>query len=189
MVAGLSALVASVVLSGCSDVSGTGDLDYVPGEGQVVEVAEDDREEPVEVSGETVQGEPLDLTDLRGQVVVVNMWWSGCGPCIKEMPMLVEAEAELPSDDTEFVGINIRDLSTDNAAAFERKAGVDYPSLYDPGSETLPRFGRYEPFSQPSTLVLDRDGRVAALINGPVPSKTTLTSLVEDVAAEDATDG
>lgn len=171
-------------LTGCSDVSGTGDLDYVPGDGRVIEVPEAEREDPVEISGETVQGESLDLADLRGQVVVVNVWWSNCGPCIKEMPMLVEAEGELPADDTEFVGINIRDLSPDAAAAFERDRGVDYPSFYDPGSSTLPRFGSYEPYSPPATLVLDREGRVAAMVNGPVPSRTTLTSVVEDVVAE-----
>jgi thiol-disulfide isomerase/thioredoxin len=173
-------------LVGCSDVSGTGDLEYVPGDGKVIEVPSADREDPVEVSGETVQGEQLDLADLRGQVVVVNMWWSGCGPCRTEMPMLVEAEDELPADDTEFVGINIRDLSTDLAESFERERGVDYPSIYDPDSSTLPAFGSYEPYSPPATLVLDRDGRVAALINGPVPSKTTLTSLVEELVEEPA---
>lgn len=173
-------------VTGCSDVSGTGDLEYVAGDGKVIEVPAEKREEPVEISGETVQGEPLDLADLRGQVVVVNMWWSGCGPCRTEMPMLVEAEGELPADDTEFVGINIRDLSTENAASFERERGVDYPSIYDPDSSTLPRFGSYEPYSPPATIVLDRDGRVAALINGPVPSKTTLTALVEELVGETA---
>ena len=181
----VGALLAGA-LTGCSDVSGTGDLEYVPGDGKVIEVPVDEREDPVEVSGDTVQGEPLDLADLRGQVVVVNMWWSGCGPCRTEMPMLVDAEAELPAVDTEFVGINIRDLSPDNAASFERERGVDYPSIYDPESSTITGFGSYEPYSAPATLVLDRDGRVAALINGPIPSKTTLTSLVEDLVAEPA---
>jgi thiol-disulfide isomerase/thioredoxin len=160
----------------------------VPGDGQVVEVAPDDREGPVDLAGETVQGDALDLADLRGEVVVVNMWWSGCGPCIKEMPMLVEAEGELPADETAFVGINIRDLAPENAAAFERDAGVDYPSLYDPGSTIVDEFGRYTPYAPPTTWVLDREGRVAALINGPVPSKTTLVTLVEEIADED-TDG
>ena len=64
-----------------------------PGEGNVTEVAIDDREGPVELAGETVQGDDLDLADLRGQVVVVNVWWSLCGPCRSEMPMLVDAEA------------------------------------------------------------------------------------------------
>jgi thiol-disulfide isomerase/thioredoxin len=167
-------------------VGGTGDLDYVAGEGQVVQVAPAEREQPVEVSGETVQGEPLDLADLRGEVVVVNVWWSGCAPCIKEMPMLVQAEEELDPDLVEFVGINIRDASADNAAAFERQVGVDYPSLYDPGSEALLAFGSYQPLATPSTVLLDRDGRVAALITGEVPSKGTLTELVEEIGAEES---
>ncbi len=156
----------------------------MPGDGKVVEVAIDDREGPVDLAGETVQGDDLDLADLRGQVVVVNMWWSGCGPCRTEMPMLVEAQGELPADDTEFVGINIRDQAPENAEAFERDLGVDYPSIYDPGSELLDAFGRYTPYAPPTTLVLDREGRVAALINGPVPSKSTLTTVVEDVLEE-----
>jgi hypothetical protein len=103
------------------------------------------------------------------------------------MPMLVEAEDELGKDQPDqvaFVGINIRDLAPETAAAFEKDRGVDYPSLYDPGSETLLDMGKYAPYAPPATLVLDREGRVAALINGPIPSKTTLTSVVEDTLAE-----
>ncbi|MCR1783616.1 TlpA family protein disulfide reductase [Nocardioides carbamazepini] len=179
-----------LVVSACSNIGGTGDLDYISGDGKVVLVDEGDREEPLEISGTTVQGEPLDVTDLRGKVVVLNVWWSGCGPCRTEMPMLVDADKELAEeqpDQVAFVGINIRDLAAETAAAFERDRGVDYPSLYDPGSETLLDMGRYAPYAPPATLVLDREGRVAALINGAIPSKTTLTSLVEDTLAE--TDG
>lgn len=180
-----AALAALLLMSGCSDIGGTGDLEYVAGDGQVVEVARADREPPVDVSGTTVQGDPLDVSDLQGKVVVLNVWWSGCGPCRTEMPMLVEAEATYDEADVAFVGINIRDLAPENAAAFERDRGVDYPSLYDPGSETLLGLGRYAPYAPPATLVLDREGRVAALINGAIPSKSTLTTLVDDTLAED----
>ena len=186
MIRQLGALLALLLLvTACSDVEGTGDLTYVAGDGQVVEVAPDDREDPVEISGTTVQGESLDLDDLRGKVVVLNVWWSGCGPCRTEMPMLVEAEDEL-GEEVAFVGINIRDLAPENAEAFERDRGVDYPSLYDPGSDTLLAFGSYQPLATPSTLLLDREGRVAALITGEVPSKGTITDLVEEIGAEEA---
>lgn len=187
--AALPLAALALLVSGCSDVGSTGDLEYVAGEGQVIEVPTGDREEPVDIAGDTVQGEPLDVTDLRGGVVVLNVWWSGCGPCRTEMPMLVQAEDELQRehpDEVSFVGINIRDLAPENAAAFERDRGVDYPSIYDPGSETLLEMGSFAPPSMPATLVLDRDGRVAALINGPVPSKSTLTTLVEETLAESA---
>lgn len=160
----------------------------MPGEGNVTEVRAEDRGDPVEVSGDTVDGGQLDLADLRGKVVVVNVWWSGCGPCRAEMPMLVAAEKELPRQGVAFVGVNIRDLAPETAAAFERERGVDYPSIYDPGSETLDEFGRYRPASMPSTVVLDEDGRVAVLISGEIPSQTTLVTLVEDLIAE-ASDG
>lgn len=179
------ALIAALVLmAGCSDIGGTGDLDYVPGDGQVIEVAKGDREDPVEFAGTTVQGDALDVTDLRGKVVVLNVWWSGCGPCRTEMPMLVDTEAEVDADEVAFVGINIRDLAPENAAAFERDRGVEYPSLYDPGSETLLRLGKFSPHATPATILLDKDGRVAALINGPIPSKSTLSTLIDDTLAE-----
>lgn len=180
-----AALCAALVLMvGCSDISGTGDGDYVPGDGQVIEVARGDREDPVDFSGTTVQGDQLDVTDLRGKVVVLNVWWSGCGPCRTEMPMLNDAESEVDAEEVAFVGINIRDLAPENAASFERDRGVSYPSLYDPGSETLLRLGKYAPHATPATIVLDPDGRVAALINGPIPSKSTLTTLIGDTLAE-----
>lgn len=177
-------LLAALLLGGCSGLSGTDDLEYVGGDGAITQVPPDEREAPVEVSGEALDGGQVDLADFRGGVTVVNVWWSGCGPCLSEMPLLVSASDEL--DDVEFVGINIRDNSADVARAFERRTGVDYPSIYDPGSETLLRFGRkYIPRSMPTTVVLDREGRVAALINGVIPSQTTLTELVSDVSDED----
>ena len=95
------------------------------------------------------------------------------------------SDAEL-GEQVSFVGINIRDLAPENAQAFERDRGVDYPSIYDPGSETLDEFGRYRPASMPSTAVLDRPGRVAALISGEIPSQTTLVTLVEGLLDEDS---
>lgn len=180
-----SLLAVALLASGCSGLQGTGDGDYVPGEtgNNATEVAVDDREAPVDLDGTTLDGEGLELDDLRGEVVVVNVWWSGCAPCRAEMPMLVEAAADL---DAKFVGINIREQSEAAARAFEKRYGVTYPSIYDPGSETVLAFGnKYFPRSMPSTVVLDRDGRVAALVSGPIPSRTTLDTIVEKVAAED----
>ncbi|GEP33722.1 hypothetical protein NSZ01_14900 [Nocardioides szechwanensis] len=179
----LVALTSLVALAGCTSLQGTNDGGYVPGKGGVAEIALDNREKAVDLDAETVDDGRLDLADLRGEVVVVNVWWSGCAPCRTEMPMLVEASEEL---DAKFVGINTRDLSVDAVRAFERSAGVTYPSYYDPGGETLLAFGaRYSPRAMPTTLVLDREGRVAAVVTGAIPSKTTLVDLVEEIAAED----
>jgi thiol-disulfide isomerase/thioredoxin len=119
-------------------------------------------------------------------VVVVNTWWSGCTPCRTEMPMLVEAAEEL-SDDAAFVGINIRDPSAAQGQAFERSLDIAYPSLYEPDGKALLAFsGKISLGRIPTTAILDREGRVAAVIAGEIPSKLTLTEVVEDIAAEPA---
>ena len=115
---------------------------------------------------------------------MVNVWGAWCAECRTETPLLVDAADELPGGAT-VVGIDIRDSSKDNALAYVRGFGMPYPSIYDPGSETLLDFPPpFNPRDIPSTVVLDRQGRVAALIRGELPSKLTLLDVVEKVAAE-----
>lgn len=185
LTAGL-ALACSVVLgtAGCSSLRGTDDgVTYIQGGGAVSEYAPDEREDPVVLrdqpttTGGTVSIEP-------GTVTVVNVWWSGCGPCRTEMPLLTEADREL-GDSVDFVGINIRDTSASQAATFERARGVDYPSIYAPDGRALLAFsGSVAPQTMPSTAVLDTEGRVAAVISGEIPSKQTLLDVVETVVEE-----
>ena len=99
--------------------------------------------------------------------------------------MLVEAAADVEGD-ASFLGIDIRDNSAAPARAFMEKYGATYPSIYDPSGKALLAFsGEVSPQTVPTTLVLDREGRVAATVRGPLPSKLTLVELVKEVAAED----
>lgn len=142
-----------------------------------------ERGEPVELSGEDLRGDPISLADLRGEVAVVNVWWSACPPCRTEMPHLVSA-AEQTQGDAAFVGINIRDSSVEQAQSFVRSFDVTYPSFYDPSGKALLAFaGTLSPRSIPSTVVLDRKGRVAAAVIGALPSEQTLVDIVDQVAA------
>ena len=178
----LGLLLALPVLAGCSGgLDGTGDANYVAGSGAVTQVAVDEREGPVEISGTTLDDEPIDLADYRGEVVVLNLWGSWCIPCRAEAPRLQEASENL---DAAFVGLSFRESSFDNARAFEREFAITYPTIADSGEGTL-ALGRFRPTSPPTTYVLDREGRVAALITGAVRSLSTLEELVEEVAAED----
>lgn len=184
--------LATVLLSGCTGLPSTGDKGFVSGGGQIRTLEPDDRDEPVELAGEDLDGEPLDLADLRGKVVVVNVWGSWCGPCRTEMPDLVEAAGSLAADDVpvEFVGINVRDPDVAQAQGFVRTFEVPYPSFYSPdGKALLPFSGTVPPSRIPSTVLLDTEGRVAAVVLGPVPSALTLEGLVEDVAGEGGSDG
>ncbi len=170
--------------AGCSDLQGSGDLDYVPGDGQVVQVDADERGDVVDITGTSLDGDDVDLGELRGRIVVLNVWGSWCNPCRAEAPRLVEAQRQL-DDDAAFVGLFSRADNTDAARAFEREYGITYPTIDDDGESLLALGPRFAPRGAPNTILLDRTGRVAAVISGAVPSATTLVQLVEEIAAED----
>ena len=160
---------------------------YVSGDTTVQVIAPDERGAPVEgVAGTTLTGEQLDVADLRGGLVVLNVWGSWCGPCHGEAPDLVAAEQELGAgtgEDVRFVGLNIRDRSVEAAQGFEEEYGIDWPSLYDPDSALLLRLAGEIPTNVvPATLVLDEQGRVAARMLAQV-DRATLVGVVEDVVA------
>jgi thiol-disulfide isomerase/thioredoxin len=115
---------------------------------------------------------------------VAVVWGSWCAPCRAEAPDVVAAAREL-DDRAQFVGINIRDASAEQARSFVRTFDVPYPSYFSPDGEAMLAFsGTLTPNSIPSFVVLDADGRVAASIIGELPSRTTLVDVVEDVVAE-----
>jgi thiol-disulfide isomerase/thioredoxin len=179
-------LLAATTLSACSsDVGTSGDTGFVSGKGIITRLPAAERETPGEVSGETLEGEPVSLEDFEGKTVVVNVWGSWCAPCRAEAPELVAASEELAARDVEFLGINSRDLDKAAALAFQRRFEVPYPSIYDQRGRTLLAFrGTLSPNAIPSTVVIDDQGRVAASVIGEV-TRSTLVGLVEDVIAED----
>lgn len=112
------------------------------------------------------------------------MWGSWCAPCRKEAPDLAAVAREY-GDRVGFLGINIRDSSTEQAEAFVRRFDLPYPSLFSPDGQALLSFsGTLTPNSIPALVVLDDRGRVASSIIGPLPSRTTLTSLIDSALDE-----
>jgi thiol-disulfide isomerase/thioredoxin len=177
-----AALASVLLLSGCSSLEGTGDKGYISGDGNVQVIAAVDRGDPIEYAGEDLEGDPISMSDFRGKPTVVNVWGSWCAECVAEAPDLVEAVDEI-GDTANVVGLNIRDGSTAQALAHDRKYGVEYPSFYEPDGKALLAFpGVLSPRAVPATVVLDADGRVAASILGQIPSAQTLVDVVEEVA-------
>lgn len=187
-----AAAVGLMVLAGCSnDSSGLAEQaragdnkSYISGDGEIVRYAVADRGEPVTLSGPTLSGEQWSLADHRGSVVVLNKWGSWCPPCVKETPDLVQAWADLQAMDAPvtMVGLNFRE-SAATGAAFAERSGMEYPSLTDEdGILPLQLQGRAQ--ATPTTLVLDGQGRIAAVVAGPL-SRATLIGLVEDVLADE----
>lgn len=183
VLAAVAATLLAATLAGCSsdEVGASGDQGFVSGRGIITTLPVAERKAPGEVAGETLDGEPIALSDFAGQVVVVNVWGSWCAPCRAEAPMLAEAARDLAKDDVAFLGIDSRDPSRSAAQAFVRRFDLPYPSIYDQQGETLLAFrGTLNPNAIPSTVIIDREGRVAASVLGEI-TRTTLYDLVEEV--------
>lgn len=152
---------------------------------QVVEVPVDERTDPVVFEGVLDTGETISSDDVAGDVVVVNFWYAACGPCIVEAPDLEESYQATLDDDVTFLGLNTYDQAP-TAQAFARDNGIGYPSMIGVNdSELKLAFATATPISAtPTTLVLDKEGRVAARIIGQLSESSILTTLVNDALAE-----
>ena len=185
------ALVAAAVVAigGCSDGqvqrNDGGQTRYVEGSGAVTLVPADSRDPAPDFRGPLLGGGDFELAAARGDVVVLNVWGSWCPPCRDEAPDLQAVNASLADQGVRFVGVNVRDNDTD-ARAFEREFGVTYPSVVDANGSLLLAFrDTLPPTSIPSTLVVDREGRMAASVLGQI-TETSLRDLVSEIAAEGA---
>jgi thiol-disulfide isomerase/thioredoxin len=180
----LAAVLLAGSLAGCSRdaVGGSGDQGFVAGKGVITVLKTADRKRPGPVAGTTLSGRHVSLRDYRGKIVVVNVWGSWCPPCRAEAPMLAAAARELRHQGVTFLGINSRNPERAGPQAFVRHYKIPYDSIYDPDGRTLLAFhDTLPPNSIPSTVILDRQGRVAASVIGEV-TRTTLVDLVHDVA-------
>jgi peroxiredoxin len=108
-----------------------------------------------EFSLKTVEGETVQLSDLRGQVVALNFWATWCAPCRLEMPAL-QARADARPDRLAVIGVNF-DESADAVAAFRDELGIRFPLLLDPGGEVQ---RLYRVLGYPTTFFLDETGTI-----------------------------
>ncbi|UGY92932.1 TlpA family protein disulfide reductase [Streptomyces gobiensis] len=182
-------MVGALALTACGGDSGTGSgggqSNYVQGTGVITSVQRGERQAAPELSGETVDGGTIDVADYRGKVVVLNVWGSWCPPCRAEMPHLVKVAEEMKPQGVQFIGINTRDTQKVPAQRFEKEFEVPYPSLYDPTGKLLLRFprGSLNPQAIPSTLVLDREGKIAARALKAL-SEDELNKMIKPIVAE-----
>lgn len=156
---------------------------FVAGDGSVQQIPSATRGAALALTGTTLEGAALNVTEWRGSVVVVNVWGSWCGPCVEEAPQLQKAWAgyQGAGAPVRFVGLDFKE-GPETALAFTRAYGITYPSLrYDNGAPAL-GLGGLAP-AVPTTVVLDRKGRAAARVLGAT-TVSTLTGLVDDVLAE-----
>ncbi|MFF7357791.1 TlpA family protein disulfide reductase [Streptomyces filipinensis] len=186
----LSAVAAALALtlSACGNggtSGGGGNTNFVTGNNGIATVAPGKRAPAPDLSGKTIDGRTLDVADYKGQVVVINVWGSWCGPCREEAQYFSKVSKQYQGKGVQFVGINTRDTSTTPAIAFEKEHGIGYPSLYDPTGRLMLRFkkGTLNPQLIPSTLVIDKHGKVAARALEALDD-TSLLKMLKPVLAE-----
>ncbi|MGL4340065.1 MAG: TlpA family protein disulfide reductase [Rhodoglobus sp.] len=188
--AGVLAVV--LALAGCAaedslaqqyrDGSGQG---YISGDGANTEIPVAERGKAIEFRGRSSTGETISSSDFAGSVHVINFWYASCPPCRSEAPdlrTLSEQYAEVP-----FIGVNTFD-SDDAVAVFERKYGIAYPSIVDARTASVQlafaSAGVVAPKAVPTTIVIDRAGRVAARISGRIADPSILAAMIDAVVAE-----
>lgn len=142
------------------------------------------RGEPIALDGTSIDGARINLSEMRGHVVVLNVWQSTCGPCRKEAADLAAAYNQRAGNGVAFVGLDAGESSKEAAAAFQHRFNIPYPSIWDQaGTSLLALRGAVSPKAVPSTVVLDRTGRIAVRFTGAITAGT-LTQAIDGVAAE-----
>jgi thiol-disulfide isomerase/thioredoxin len=163
----LAFVLAALLLAGCTTsreaVATGGEFQFVAPGGQTTIFYDppESRGRVSGIAGDSLlrEGATVGLDDYAGKVVIVNIWGSWCGPCREEMPGL-----QFVQDQTGAVvlGIDVRD-NRQAATDFVRDRGVTFDSIFDPPGRALARLSGYPRNTVPSTLVLDRQHRVAAV--------------------------
>jgi thiol-disulfide isomerase/thioredoxin len=179
------ALAAVPGLAACGESSADQDRGFASGDGVIEQVPVAEREILPPITGALLQGGNFDSRELRGMVVVYNVWGSWCAPCREEAPALRKLAKQTRPDGVRFIGINVRDNDA-SALAFERRYEIPYPSIRTGDSQdALLAFGpKLPPSAVPSTMIVDREGRLAARVIGKI-TYGTLSALMEDVLDEE----
>jgi len=170
--------VSALVLSSCGNGgASTAQENYISGNGAVTFISAGDRQMAPKLSGDTLYGTKFDFAGKK--IAVVNVWASWCSPCRAEIPALNSLSQKYT--DVQFMGILTRD-NLANAEVFARQLAVPYPNFID--DSLLLGFRNTLPANAiPTTVVIDKQGRVAARISGPV-TVGGLSDLLERLSAE-----
>ena len=188
----IAAGAGSVALAGCSTgddaVAQGGTFEFVAPGGQtdILYDPPQSRGRPGAVSGPDLMepAKTISLDDFAGKVVVINVWGQWCGPCRTEITELQQVYDATKAQGVQFLGIDVRDNNRDAAQDFVVDRKITFPSIYDPPMRTMIAFGgRYPTTVIPSTVVLDREHRVAAVFLRELLAED-LQPVVERLAAE-----
>lgn len=170
----IAVAVAGLTLSACTSenadqaVAQGGTFEFIsPGGQTVIEYPEEERKPLQDFSGESLleEGKTISLSDFKDEIVVLNSWGQWCAPCRSESDDLQRVQEELDKRGTgTMLGINVRDYNPDISRDFVKDNGITYPSIYDPPFKTAAALGGVPTSVVPTTIVLDKQHRPAAVL-------------------------
>ncbi len=187
----VAAAVAGLVV-GCSSgddaVAQGGTFEFVApgGKTDIYYDPPDHRGRPGPVAGPDLMdpSRTVSVEEFAGKVVVINVWGQWCGPCRAEATQLQQVYNATRADGVTLLGIDVRDNNRQAAQDFVKDRNVTFPSIYDPAMRTMIAFGgKYPTTVIPSTLVLDRQHRVAAVFLRELLAED-LQPVVQRIASE-----
>jgi thiol-disulfide isomerase/thioredoxin len=174
-------VAASLTLAGCSGAAHAS-KDSVDVVG-LTTYAVNARHAAPALTGKAFDGSALTLSALgAGKVVLLNVWASWCGPCREESPMLGASAKTYEPQGVVFVGIDEQDTAS-AGRAFATSAGMTYSNFVDPDGALLSKLKMLPQMGIPSTLVLDKHGRIAARVIGPT-NAAELKHVLDNLTAE-----
>lgn len=185
-------VVASFALTGCvaNDplANEVVEQNYTSADGTITELAIANRDAPISFeSTATTDGSTVSSEDYLGSVLVVNFWFASCPPCRYEAPDLADIAANYAAEGVQFLGVNVYD-ELDMAKSFETDFAIPYPSVLDvaTGEIRLAFSGQLPPNGVPTTVIVDRSGRVAARLSGAIMDRAVFEDMIDSVLAEPA---
>ena len=167
-------------------VTGAGAFQFVAPGGQTkISYTGDQRQKIPNLSGDDLleNDKKINTADYTGKIVVINIWGSWCGPCRGEVPDLQKIYDQTKRSDVEIVGIDVRD-DRNSAMDFYHNSSLSYPSIFDPFARSLLPLQGYPRSTVPSTLVLDRQQRVAWISLETVTEQELLGKINELLAQQ-----
>lgn len=185
-------IAAAFALSGCANDSfaeqyaADAEQGYVAGDGSWEVFTPNERAEPVTYEGNIESGDLVSSADFAGEVVVMNFWYAACPPCRLEARDLEQVNQDYADQAVNFLGVNVYDQAP-TAESFNAEFGVTYPSILDvdTASVRLAFSDNVPPQAIPSTLVIDQNGSVAAVIRG-IADPSVLSEMIDTVLEEQA---
>lgn len=182
MVTAIGLLVAGCGQAQGSAASEAGQFDFTGPTPSGEVIPADQRTAAPAFSGELLDGSSFDSASLEGDIVVLNFWGSWCGPCRIETPEFQTVYEEVGGQGVQFLGVDVKD-ERQLAVAFYADKGVEYSSMFDPRGEVALAFRGFPANAVPSTILIDRQGQVAAVYTAAVAAddlRSALSALLDE---------